>query len=116
MDLTRVRCCARSWRPGLTGAVSGARAEEAPSARRGVQLLFAPRHSVGPGGLGNALQLELAAVVEAERLADAQLAYAYRHGNVTGGRGGAKPGGELHRGAEQIVVVVGHRLPGADAD
>src|SRR4029079_15874286 len=94
-------------------SASGRRRLRSPATDR---RSLAPTHSVGAGGFGQAFQVELAAIVEPERLADAKLPNAHRHGNVARGRGRAEPGSELDRCAEQVVVVVGNRLAGADSD
>src|SRR6185437_1669959 len=60
---------------------------------------------------GKALEAALAERGEARGVAAAELAHETRHDDAVGFGLAAQPCGELHRGAEQIVVV-GHRLAG----
>src|SRR6266480_2849312 len=75
-----------------------------------------PRHAVRDGGLGDALQLHGPTILEAELLADAELAHSERRRDLARRCRITQTSCELHGGPEEVVVVVGDGLAGADAD
>src|SRR5260370_25966000 len=75
-----------------------------------------PDHRIRLCQVRQSFERDRASILESKLLAHTELTDGDRDGDVARLSSVAQPRGQLYRGAEQVVVVVGDRLPGADAN